>query len=632
MKTTSFILIPVFLLVLLFCLPLIMPLNRVVVEESYLQLCSYADLNVISILKWQRIPMWSFHFGGGFPFIKHPDNIVLSPLFYLLILPFGSANGFKLLLVFSYFIGVSGFFIFVRKLLGCGAAAALIATLFFTFNSFIAFQVNTGNLSLQLWFFLPLIIYTLFRSKEDGRHVFYCAFLLTLVFLTAFGLAWASLVLFLAVIALLDLVPAPRTGAVRGKPLLFNFALVLLITFLLGAVKFLPLLELLSRNIRGFDLYPEAAAYSMTLKKMFLAFFSRGPYAVGNEKLMGPNGLGMGSVMYFGIIPAVFFALSCAFCFKKIWKYLVAFIIFLLFCMADNSPLDLFHLLWRLPLFHSMHEVARYFSFPVVFTASVIAGAFFASDFFRGLNKKIRYLVYLVALIGAADMFVANTQYYRFTGTYQSPEPEMRIENDFFNVRGIAVAGIEQVPSYDAAKKWTGKYAEELPSGLQYYLLRQNIGLVNWFSKITLPENAIPRYGVTPGYGDYWKDFRGDISPGNGIFPNKNYSGESFFAGGKENRVKGVTWKPDEIAVEIEQPSPGVLVVNQNYDKEWVSDKGEVIDKNGLIGVRLDRPGATRVVLRYASKAFSSGLIISCACFLFCLFALFRRKAAERPR
>lgn len=95
-----------------FCLPLIFPLNKIVFEESYLQFCSYLDLNIIHFFRDYQIPLWSFHFGGGYPFIKHPDNISLSPLFYLLILPYGSANGLKLFLLFSYASGAAGFFSF----------------------------------------------------------------------------------------------------------------------------------------------------------------------------------------------------------------------------------------------------------------------------------------------------------------------------------------------------------------------------------------------------------------------------------------------------------------------------------------------------------------------------------------
>jgi len=374
-------------------------------------------------------------------------------------------------------------------------------------------------------------------------------------------------------------------------------------------------------NSRIFFEYQDAAERSMTFLKMFLAFFSRGPYAVGNEAAMGPNGLVMGSVMYFGIIPGMLFIASCVFCFKKIWKYLLIMLIFICLSMANNSPLDLFYVLWHLPLFRSMHEVARYFSFPIIFMVSIITGTFISTKLFTNLHKGLKFVVYLIIIIGVLDMFVANTKYYKFTGSYQDSIPPIQKNNDFFNVQQIS-GSVEDIANCDDNKKWTGKYKNEAPLGLQYYLQRQNIGLINWYGNLNLEENAIPKYKVLKGCGNYWKNFGEELSIKNGIFKNEEYLGEVYFIDGydgRKNKVNNIVWNTNEIIIDVEQKYPGKLIINQNYDKEWSANFGKVYNANGLLGIKLDKPTREDIILLYRPKSFYLGLIVSIAAIILCL-------------
>jgi len=614
------------ILCLAFCLSYLLPLDRVLVEESYLQQCSYREVNLISLLKNGGISFWTYHFGGGYPFIKHPENTCLSPLFYLLVVPLGSAAGMKLELFLSYMIGAAGFLLFARRVLRYNMPASAAGAMFFLFTSFIPFQTGTGNTRDHGWLYLPLAAFTLFMSKKDRRYVFYCALVMTLLLLNGFNLYMVPAFLFLFLFALLYGAPGRGENWRGMKTLSVNFLAVAALTFLLGAVKLLPLIELLRENIRGMDQYSMAAAGAMTFKKMLLAFFSRGPYAVGNERVMGPNGLGMGSVMYFGPLPAALLAASCVFCFRRVWKLLALAAVFLCLAMADSCPLDLFYPLWHLPLFHSMREVARYFSFPAVFTLSAAAAAFLSSEVFGNMKSWAKAAVVVIALCGAADMFIANTQYYRFTRSYQERVPPAELEEGFFSVAAASVKDPGKLPSYQKAKEWKGKYRVELQGGVQYYLLRQNIGMINWFGNIPLREKAFPRYAVLMGYGGYWRDLRGDPTPGNGVLINRNYRGEAFFAGNRGNKVNGIEWGDNRISVDVDQAHPDTLVINQNYDSEWSSDKGDVREARGLLGVDLDEPVRGRVELTYRPRALYAGAALSLAALLASLFIFFFKK------
>ncbi len=624
MKTKSnfaWITLAILFLTFLFCFPFIIPDNKVAIEESYLQQQSYKDINLLYIYKSKEIPFWAFHFGGGYPFIKHPENISLSPLFYLLIVPFGSSNGFKLFLFFSYFMGIVGFFAFANKVLKCNVTISAATTMLFIFNSFIPFQVNTGNLREHGWFYLPFICYFLTASKRNIRYTFYGAILISLLILNGFNLTLLPFSFFLFLYVTLNFLPFPTENISENKKIFRNLVLMFVIAFLLSAVKLFPIIELLKHNMRGIEQYAVASANSMTFVKLAKALLFKGPYAVGT----GNNGLGMGSVMWIGVIPLVLFFLSCIFRFKKVYKYLIIIVFFIILCMARNFPVDVFYILWHLPLFHSVGETARYFSFPIVFMIPVVIGIFFSGKYFTKLNKKYKILVYIIMFVAAGNMFFTNKTYYEHTDNYQVKEPQIKTESDFFNVFMSEPESFGNIPFYVKQKKWQGKYIEELPLGIQYYLLRQNIGMLNWYGNLNLPVNAVCKYFIVKGFGNYWKDFHSDISAENGIIKNNSYKGESYFEINPKNKVNKITWQANKIIVNVNQFHPDILVINQNYDKDWICDKGNVINKNGLLSVKLDNPRnkCFDVVFKYHPKSLYLGTIISIITMILCVYFFF---------
>jgi hypothetical protein len=613
-----------------FCAKFLFPLDTVIFEESYLQQCSYLDINIFSLIYHGRIPCWAFHFGGGYPFIQHPENISLSPLFYLLVLPFGSACGMKLMILFSYFTGILGMLLFTRKVLKYNIPASLLSSSMFIFSSFIPFQINTGNTRDQGWMWLPLLLFLTVKARDNIRFVLYSALIIVLLILSGFNLYIAPLFLFFFIYALLEDISRDKPGD-RSKTnayLTVSFLMILITSFLLGAVKLIPVLKLLFNNARAFEHYSAATAGSMTVTRFLDTLLSKGPFAVGNEATAGPNGLGMSCVFYFGYISLLLFASSSVLCFKKIWKYLALFFFFMILAMGNNSPVDLFYLLWHLPLFSSIHEPARYFGLPMVFCFSIISGAVLNSSLFSNRNRLLKNTVYLICLYAVINMFTANSLYHTFTARMRIPPPKVQWkENSFFNVR--TVPGSQTlIPRPDKNKLWERSYAPELGSGLQYFLLRQNIGLINWFGNITLEENAREKYRVTLGYGNYWKDLGRDTSPENGVLRNIAYRGECYFLDNtKENKIKDIKWGADRIHVNIDQSLPDMLIINQNYNKNWRTDRGNLINVNGLIGVLLENPGKCSIHLHYVPVSLFTGLSISIISLIFCILTFFFKRS-----
>ncbi len=129
---------------------------------------------------------------------------------------------------------------------------------------------------------------------------------------------------------------------------------------------------------------------------------------------------------------------------------------------------------------------------------------------------------------------------------------------------------------------------------IAYLNLLRNVGTIDWYTAVPLAENAIPRYFVNAK---------------NKYIPNPKYRGEAFFLNTK-NEAKALL-RPNSIAVEIHVQEPDTLIINQNYHRDWHTNRGELFSKDGLIALRLHETGSYRVDMRYIPRAFYTGLAIS---------------------
>ena len=76
-------------------------------------------------------------------------------------------------------------------------------------------------------------------------------------------------------------------------------------------------------------------------------------------------------------------------------------------------------------------------------------------------------------------------------------------------------------------------------------------------------------------------------------------------------RAEQVYWSPNELRFTVDTPMENLLVINQNYRKEWrVNAGGMIEDHRGLLAVRLP-PGRHDVVVKYRPASFRIGANIS---------------------
>ena len=156
-------------------------------------------------------------------------------------------------------------------------------------------------------------------------------------------------------------------------------------------------------------------------------------------------------------------------------------------------------------------------------------------------------------------------------------------------------------------------------------MLKQNIGVTNfnWKEGVEIKEYAIPNYTLdrwlqkgecvyAKGYENISSYNEIDLVSSGGINP--LYKGEAFFTNDK-NEARIARFSPNIIDIVFELSSPDKLIINQNYHKSWKTNKGRVINCQGLLAVELTNRGKGSLRLSYMPLDFFAGLFISLTTF-----------------
>lgn len=531
-----------------------------------------------TILDHWTIPLWSHFFGGGYPTFSHPDDPSLSP-FVLLTLLFGTVLGLKVIVFLGQLIGAFSTYLFARLILGYNAWGSLFASIVFGVGPWLPVQISGGNYTEIYVYFIPLCLLLVGLALRGSKLAFV---LLPLVIYTmaydgktmsVFALAYVGLVCLMEVVY-----PSPvlrtRHGSSRTtdtRPLAL-FALVVVFGAVLASVKILPVLDLLlSRGGLGqIDVIGHPRAYGLQ---------GISPYSLGSltKELVGWK-LGHASI---GPIPLVLFVTGSVVLWRPALPWLTALMLFAWLSLGYNAPIDALGLLWTFPLFNTITWPVKYFSGQIVFSMAVVGASVFGLLEERLGGGSRRFVaasaIILVASLGLYP-YVAGLQL-----TTYSLKPWNRLlaqttDSEFFTVRGRDLPRI---------RYW--------PAGANQYLnLLQNVGTIDWYNSLLLPEHAVPRYLVDPA---------------NRRIPNSDYRGEVFYF--ESGNRASLTFLANTIVANVTAVVPGTLVINQNFSRHWQADRGQVISVTGLLAVRLEDVGTYEVRLRYRPPSFRLGLVVT---------------------
>ncbi len=85
---------------------------------------------------------------------------------------------------------------------------------------------------------------------------------------------------------------------------------------------------------------------------------------------------------------------------------------------------------------------------------------------------------------------------------------------------------------------------------------------------------------------------------------------EEYLEDPSAGQVRRISWAPNRLELEVQATRPVHLLVNQNWHPGWKSSVGEVVSREGLLGVSLT-PGEHRVSLRFLPHSAIGGALVS---------------------
>lgn len=551
-----------------------------------------------TLLEFRQFPLWNPFCSGGIPLLANPQSKFLSP-FFLVMLFIDVFKGIKILIFFHLVIGLLGTY-WLARYFKLDFFSSLLTSFIYMLNSSYFLVITVGMTTFMYLSYIPWIFLCLLKSFINLKYAVLSSLFLVLMF---FGggvqLLIITFVFLFIYTALLILFKKERITRI-----LISMGMILFFTFTLGAVKFLPTIEVFLQFPRkvyfrsGYSL--ESLFYSLFNRDQTLAwaygkisshkltFFS------GINSAMDENGI------YIGIIPFIIFLIGFLKSRKKQFLLGLSFLIFVWLSLGTLIPLRflrLWSLLHRLPVIGSM-RVPQRFHFIFMLLLAIICGFGFQAiqKFLCKIIKNkmfVNFILYGIIIFIFIDLFTVNyavlqdafiippstiNKNYQFQQIWQYRPLDRYILNpkypNFSNILFVY-------------EPWSSIYPDFLA----------NYGTINARDPISFPEKAIP-------------------------IASDQYRGEIYL---KDNHgyANYASWSPNKLKINLEIEKSDYLVINQNYFPGWriKNSNKQPIAFNGLLAVKV-QPGDKEIELYYLPKSFIYGAVITSLSFMLVLYIL----------
>lgn len=393
----------------LFTLPFLLKWNWIGVGDWEL-FVTIAAVPAKTILHYAQFPFWNPYIGGGNILFAHPEVGVISP-FFLVILIFGAVAGLKIQILFSYFLGFWGSYLFARRLHLSTYASYMVAFVYWG-SSYFALHFSIGHIPFTHFCFLPWFLYFLSRVEDDGRYIFAASLSIALVILgngaaipLLYTLFFSGLYVGLRSLEKKDYRPVKR------------YLLAVVFGLLLASVKFIPMYYYLSGNQ-----WLGSADDFTPLGLVGKAFFS---FDQSLFRDIHPD-QHWGWHEYSAYISPVIIALALLGCFKafrraRIW--IIVAIFFFVFGLGYFSEFSLWNLMVQLPGFSSIRSPARGFQFVILAVAIMSAiGLDKLMDNLKGKKLPPKAIALSIIIIILVSGFFVNLPAWRTIAHKYPPE------------------------------------------------------------------------------------------------------------------------------------------------------------------------------------------------------------------
>jgi hypothetical protein len=537
-------------------------------------------------------PLWCPYVGGGYPTWQHPSDGSFTP-WILTILAFGPVVGVKFNLILFVFFGGLGVFFLCADILRYGRAASLFAALGFITAGWLPSMMLVGFYNQYTYMLVPMTLYFLIRSFTNARFVIPTAALFALYITQGVSGVYA-LAIVCGLMTLLHVVQFEnRRPRFHWKPGVV-FAVALALASSMAAVKIAGVRDLVSRGYYAHGMSDAQTIYEHIDEGDFfytspLHFIRSAAGHVPKKAAYNEHGRPLDDeYAWLGApwIALVLFIFGAWIARRRLWPFLVVGAIVLLLCFGPYLGLDLYRvLIWPFKTLRRISQFYKYFNFYILFVIILASGGAVAwlANRFQGKKAKMAVGLCFAALLPQAAMHASL-----FHELFKNPMPIIERSPVFYQVESVRDRADEDDSTLYREGARPGKLVE-------YYNFARNVGTVDWYADIYLPENSLPKHFVTKA---------------NDVVENTWYKGE-VWSDSKGIAIEDYSFTANTQRAAINATSLGVIVFNQNYDPDWKSEQGLVHDHDGLLSVQIDKPGRREILLNYRPRKFYTSLMIS---------------------
>jgi hypothetical protein len=217
-----------------------------------------------SIFHYHELPLWNPYQCGGVPLWDNPSGLAASPII-LLLMPFADTTHLMVYaIIFHCTLGFLSMWVLARRELQMSVGASILASGVWAYCGVHNQHFNGGQVVWAPFLYFPLAIYLWRRAEFDLWKAVGLGIVVAFSIHDGGTYPVPHLVLVLGVETLMRIWPP-----VRLKRIARAAVVVVVVGFMLGATRFLPLIDQLSHHNRGLSVETDALQWS-TLKEMFL--------------------------------------------------------------------------------------------------------------------------------------------------------------------------------------------------------------------------------------------------------------------------------------------------------------------------------------------------------------------------
>ncbi|MEK6932528.1 MAG: hypothetical protein AABW56_01910 [Nanoarchaeota archaeon] len=554
LKEHRFCLLFFILISIIYTLPLFIKPTTIGIIDWDLWLF-YNEVARKSILEFNQIPFWNPYYCGGNILLAHPESQIFSP-FFLFVLLFGSVIGIKIAIFFGFFLGLLGMY-FLARFFKLSEFSSATAAFIYMISAPFGLRIAIGQFSYLALGFYPLAFLFFLKGLHKRRYLIGSSLCLAFAFFTGVVYELSFFILFLGIYAVIYSIFKRKVKAI------VVFGLIILLMILIISFKLIPLIDFIYNNPRtaGFSSNEYTSLEDFADNFLKSTRLSYHYYGVSPPHSIPRWWEGVVGIGVFGVALVI---LGIVYWIRNEKPLVITSIIFVLIYLGDTFPINLWKLLHAFPPFNSFYVIGRV-SFILIFSSALLGGAGF-SWLETKFNKRLfgYYLIFFLFLIFGFYLFSMNGPI--ISDALQIEIPNIERSDVFF----------QTIKDFS--------YNKFMSRG-HYLAVQENKGDLRCTEEVRTATSvsAIPR-------------------------ESQLYKGEAYLIdGGKANIIY---FSPNKITVKVESDKENLLVLNQNYEKDWNVNPGNVENYLGLLSVRVPK-GESNLTFTYLPVSFVVGVVIS---------------------